>query len=154
MESRMRRRSFLGSAAALGLSGHVSSNLLAMTPAGAAVMRVTPEAVRLRPEIEPVVKWMEETPARQNPRLRCRSTSPRARLSRFIGGPVPRRHPQREAPAGRLQIPYGPFDPFRPHSRSNRPGRRPPTPALLGTRHLQEFPGTGRQGRGLDPLKG
>jgi hypothetical protein len=36
--------------------------LAAITPARAADMAVGPDAVRFRPEIEPVVRWIEETP--------------------------------------------------------------------------------------------
>src|SRR5205823_13565650 len=36
--------------------------LWAITPARAEDMAVGPDAVRFRPEIEPVVRWIEETP--------------------------------------------------------------------------------------------
>ena len=39
--------------------------LRAITPARAADMKVGPDAVRFRPEIEPVVRWIEETPREQ-----------------------------------------------------------------------------------------
>lgn len=57
------RRDFLRSAAALGMTAGLgpASALAAITPTGAE-MRLGPEAVRYRPEIEPVVRWIEETP--------------------------------------------------------------------------------------------
>jgi hypothetical protein len=54
------RRRFLRSASALGLGGLTLAR--AVTPARGAEMEVTPEAVRFRPEIEPVVRWIEDTP--------------------------------------------------------------------------------------------
>ncbi|RUL83098.1 hypothetical protein [Tautonia sociabilis] len=58
------RREFLQSASALGLGAGLGpwSALGAITPARASEMAVGPEAVRFRPEIEPVVRWIEETP--------------------------------------------------------------------------------------------
>ena len=63
MRGTLRRRQFLQSASALGLAGLGSMDALArVTPARAADMAVGPDAVRFRPEIEPVVRWIEETP--------------------------------------------------------------------------------------------
>lgn len=64
MDENLRRRRFLQSASALGLGAGLgpSAWLRAITPASAAAMEVGPEAVRFRPEIEPVVRWIEETP--------------------------------------------------------------------------------------------
>jgi hypothetical protein len=64
MEAKLRRRRFLQSASALGLGAALanSETLRAITPANAAEMVVGPDAVRFRPEIEPIVRWMEETP--------------------------------------------------------------------------------------------
>ncbi len=61
MEMRSGRRQFLQVASSLGLGAGWAS-LGNITPANAADMVVTPEAVRFRPEIEPVVRWIEETP--------------------------------------------------------------------------------------------
>jgi hypothetical protein len=54
----------LQSASALGLGAGLGSwsGLRAITPARAADLKVGPDAVRFRPEIEPVVRWIEETP--------------------------------------------------------------------------------------------
>ena len=60
MDGHLRRRRFLQSAAALGLGA--PGLLRAITPARAEDMAVGPDAVRFRPEIEPVVRWIEETP--------------------------------------------------------------------------------------------
>ncbi|QDV34118.1 hypothetical protein [Tautonia plasticadhaerens] len=58
------RREFLQSASALGLGAGLGpwAVLGPITPARASEMAVGPEAVRFRPEIEPVVRWIEETP--------------------------------------------------------------------------------------------
>ena len=58
----LRRRTFLQSASALGLGVGSLGALIQVTPAQAADMAVGPDAVRFRPEIEPVVRWIEETP--------------------------------------------------------------------------------------------
>jgi hypothetical protein len=59
-----RRRRFLRTTAALGVGAGIGpAGLLAgITPARAEDMKLGPDAVRLRPEIEPVVRWIEETP--------------------------------------------------------------------------------------------
>src|SRR5579883_1561097 len=64
MDINVRRRRFLQSASALGLGAGLGSwaSLRTITPASAAEMAVGPDAVRFRPEIEPVVRWIEETP--------------------------------------------------------------------------------------------
>src|SRR4051794_15675776 len=58
------RRRFLQSASALGLGVGLGTweLLRGITPAHAADLKVGPDAVRFRPEIEPVVRWIEETP--------------------------------------------------------------------------------------------
>ncbi len=63
MAGDLRRRRFLQSASALGLGAGLGSwsGLAGITPARAD-MAVGPDAVRFRPEIEPVVRWIEETP--------------------------------------------------------------------------------------------
>jgi len=63
MAGSIRRRRFLQSASALGLGAGLGSwsGLAGITPARGAAMAVGPEAVRFRPEIEPVVRWIEET---------------------------------------------------------------------------------------------
>ena len=64
MDGHLRRREFLQSATALGLGAGLApwASLSAITPARAADMKVGPDAVRFRTEIEPVVAWIEETP--------------------------------------------------------------------------------------------
>lgn len=64
MDGNLRRRQFLQSASALGLGAGLGSGvgLGAITPARAADLKVGPDAVQFRPEIEPVVRWIEETP--------------------------------------------------------------------------------------------
>ncbi len=71
MDARLRRRQFLQSASALGLGAGLGSAaaLRAITPANAAEMTLSPEIARFRPEIEPVVRWIEDTP-RKSPRGR------------------------------------------------------------------------------------
>src|SRR3954468_11098762 len=62
MDARIPRRQFLQSSAALGLGTGLGLGAASITPARADEVVVKPEAVRLRPEIEPVVRWIEETP--------------------------------------------------------------------------------------------
>lgn len=61
---RLQRRRFLQSASALGLGASLGDwgMLRLITPATAAAMQVGPDAVQFRPEIEPVVRWIEDTP--------------------------------------------------------------------------------------------
>ncbi len=67
MSERLPRRQFLQAASALGLGSGLGSweALSAITPATAEEAKVGPEMVRYRPEIEPVVRWIEETPRAQ-----------------------------------------------------------------------------------------
>ena len=64
MDRKLRRRRFLQSASAIGLGAGLGNwaGLKMITPARAADLKVGPDAVRFRPEIEPVVRWIEETP--------------------------------------------------------------------------------------------
>ncbi len=64
MAGNLRRRRFLQSASALGLGAGLGGwpGLGRITPASAADLAVGPDSVRFRPEIEPVVRWIEETP--------------------------------------------------------------------------------------------
>lgn len=64
MDLNLRRRRFLQSASALGIGAGLGhwAGLSTITPARAADLSVGPDAVRFRPEIEPVVAWIEETP--------------------------------------------------------------------------------------------
>jgi hypothetical protein len=64
MPADLRRRRFLQSASALGLGAGLGgwSSLVGITPTRASEMAVGPDSVRFRPEIEPVVRWIEETP--------------------------------------------------------------------------------------------
>ncbi len=64
MDATFRRRRFLQSASAVGLGASLGDwgALRTITPASAAAMKVGPDAVRFRPEIEPVVRWIEDTP--------------------------------------------------------------------------------------------
>ncbi len=61
MHGSLPRRDFLRSSA-LGLGLGSIPGLWNVTPAGADDMKVGPDAARFRPEIEPVVRWIEETP--------------------------------------------------------------------------------------------
>jgi hypothetical protein len=67
MHPRLRRRRFLQMASALGLGAELGpwANLRTITPLRAEQTRVTPEIVKLRPEIEPVVRLIENTPRDQ-----------------------------------------------------------------------------------------
>ncbi len=67
MSERFPRRQFLQAASALGLGAGLGpwEALRAITPATADEAKVGPEMVRYRPEIEPVVHWIEETSREQ-----------------------------------------------------------------------------------------
>lgn len=69
MSDRHPRREFLrsASASAFGLGAGLApwGVLQTITPVVASEARVSPEAVRFRPEIEPVVRWIEEVPRDQ-----------------------------------------------------------------------------------------
>ncbi len=62
MRGTLRRRQFLQSSTVLGLAGLGAMEGLARVTPTRADMAVGPDAVRFRPEIEPVVRWIEETP--------------------------------------------------------------------------------------------
>jgi hypothetical protein len=64
MDNRLPRRRFLRAASALGLGAGLGPReaLYAITPLDTDDTKVGPEMVRFRPEIEPVVCWIEETP--------------------------------------------------------------------------------------------
>jgi hypothetical protein len=62
MRDPLPRRQFLEASAVFGLGAGLGAEARAVTPATSAAMTVKPEAVKLRPEIEPVVRWIEETP--------------------------------------------------------------------------------------------
>ena len=67
MSERLPRRQFLQAASALGLGAGLGpwDAVSAIIPATADEAKVGPEMVRYRPEIEPVVRWIEETPRAQ-----------------------------------------------------------------------------------------
>src|SRR5207248_3013177 len=67
MSDRLPRRHFLQAASAMGLGAGLGpwEALRAITPASADEAKVSPEMVRFRPEIEPVVRWIEETQREQ-----------------------------------------------------------------------------------------
>jgi hypothetical protein len=64
MNPRLRRRRFLQMASALGLGAELGpwAGLRTITPLRAEDAQVKPEMVKFRPEIEPVVRLLEETP--------------------------------------------------------------------------------------------
>ncbi|MGO9463117.1 MAG: hypothetical protein ACLQIB_31745 [Isosphaeraceae bacterium] len=64
MNRGLKRRRFLQMASALGLGAELApwASLKTITPLRANEARVSPEMVRFRPEIEPVVRLIEETP--------------------------------------------------------------------------------------------
>jgi hypothetical protein len=62
MRDSLPRRQFLEASAVFGLGASLGAEARAITPESAEAMAVKPEAVKLRPEIEPVVRWIEETP--------------------------------------------------------------------------------------------
>ena len=146
MSDRLPRRQFLQSASALGLGAGLGpwEALRGITPATADDAKVGPEMVRFRPEIEPVVRWIEETPREQI--LEKAVAELKAGLSYRVAacGPVPRGHPQHQAAAGRVQVPRGDGDQLRPPAGPDGRGDRAAAPPLLGARQLQVVPGRRR----------
>ena len=69
MGGELRRRRFLQAASAIGLGAGLGdwAGLGRITPASGAEMAVGPDAVRFRPEIEPVVRWIEDVPRDRAP---------------------------------------------------------------------------------------
>ena len=67
MKNQLPRRQFLQAASGLGLGAGLGpwAAVRAITPASADEAKVGPEMVRFRPEIEPVVRWIEDTPREQ-----------------------------------------------------------------------------------------
>ena len=121
----LRRRRFL----AIGLGaragrgpGRLGRACGTITPARAADMAVGPDAVRFRPEIEPVVRWIEETPRERGHRVGRRP--PQGAGSRtatcspglFLAG-IRNIKPQ----AGRVQVPRGDGDQLGPPARARPP---------------------------------
>ena len=156
MDATLRRRRFLQSASALGLGAGLGdwALLRTVTPAGAAAMAVGPDAVRFRPEIEPVVRWIEETP--------------RDRILDVAVDHLKNGLSYRDLLAGLFLAGIRNIKPhpvgFKFHAvmvinsahllGQTAVGRRPPAAAALGARHLQEVAGAGRQGRRLDARQG
>lgn len=67
MNDRLGRRQFLHTASALGLGAGLGpwEALRGITPASADEAKVSPDMVRFCPEIEPVVRWIQDTPREQ-----------------------------------------------------------------------------------------
>ena len=65
MSNDFSRRQFLHASAVATLGAGLGAEARAITPNGAEELTVKPEAVKFRPEIEPVVRWIEETPRDQ-----------------------------------------------------------------------------------------
>jgi len=62
----LNRRDFLkGVGGSLGLGAACWSTLRSIVPVSAEEVKVTPDVVQLRPEMEEVVRWMERTPRDQ-----------------------------------------------------------------------------------------
>ena len=105
--------------------------------------------VKFRPEIEPVVRLIEETPRDRALEVGDRAAQEGPLVQRPARRPVPGGHPQHQAAAGRLQVPRRDG-----HQLGARAGpivgrERAAAPAALGPRQLQELAGAGRQGRRL-----
>ncbi len=60
MDNSLPRRRFLQASAAMGIGSGLGLGVSQITPALGSALIVRPESVRLRPEIEPVVRWIEE----------------------------------------------------------------------------------------------
>lgn len=62
MQIQFHRRRMLQASAVLSLGSGLGPAAMAITPFDPTTMEIKPESVRLRPEIEPVVRWIEDTP--------------------------------------------------------------------------------------------
>ena len=110
MNRGIRRRRFLQMASALGLGAELApwASLRTITPLKGEEAQLKPEMVKFRPEIEPVVRLIEDTP------LRCDRTAPRngdhaAQEGLSYNPPTlwklfPRGNPQHQAAARRIQV--------------------------------------------------
>ena len=155
MGAALRRRRFLQSASALGLGAGLGDG----PPAGDHARRgrrdgVGPDAVRFRPEIEPVVRWIEETPRDAILDVAVdhlkRGLSYRDLLAGLFLAGIRNIKP---SPVG-----------FKFHAvmvinsahllGQTAAGRRPAAAPVLGPRQLQELAGAGREGGGLDARQG
>ena len=94
-------------ASALGLGAELGpwANLRTITPLRADEAQVKPEMVKFRPEIEPVVRLIEETPRDRALEVMIAQLKKGLSYKDLLAGLVPGGHPQHQAAAGRLQVP-------------------------------------------------
>ena len=153
MNRGLERRRFLQMASALGLGAELApwASLKSITPLRASEARVSPEMVRFRPEIEPVVRLIEETPRETAHRGRHQRAQVRAFLPQSARRALPGRDPQHQAQTGRIQVPRRDGNQLGASSGSIVRGNGAPASSPLGTRQLQGISGPRRQGRGLGP---
>ena len=86
------------------------ANLRTITPLRAEQTRVNPETVKFRPEIEPVVRLIEDTPRERALEVVIAQLKKGLSYKNLLVRLVPGGHPQHQAAAGRLQVPRGDGD--------------------------------------------
>ena len=120
MNEGLRRRRFLQIASALGLGSELGpwASLRTITPLRADETRVKPEMVKFRPEIEPVVRLLEDTPRERALEVAIAAAQEGAFVQEFAGGIVPGGHPQHQAAAGGIQVSRGDGDQLGPRAGS------------------------------------
>ena len=151
MNEGLRRRRFLQMAGALGLGSELGpwASLRTITPLRADDTRVKPEMVKFRPEIEPVVRLLEETPRDRALEVAIAAAQEGALIQESARRTVPGGHPQHQAAAGGLQVPRRDGDQLGARAGPVVGRQRTAAAAALGARQLQVVAGTGCQGRRL-----
>ena len=151
MNRGLRRRRFLQMASALGLGAELApwANLRTITPLRAEDAQLKPDMVKFRPEIEPVVRLIEDTPRDRALEVVIAQLKKGLSYKQPARRTVPRGHPQYQAPPGRLQVSRRDGDQFGARSGPIIGSDRAAAAAALGTRQFQRVAGARCQGRGL-----
>ena len=152
MSMRTDRRRFLQTTAAGGaLAGLGDLGFLSrLRPVSADEAKLDPKVVRLQPEIEPIVRLLEETPRTAAGEGR-RADPQGPELPGSAGGVAAGRRAEHPAEAERrLQVPRGPGSQLGAPGEPGVAGLRPLAADLLGARLLQELAGGGRPRGELD----
>ena len=146
------RRHFLKTTATTGaLWAFGDLSFLSQLPAiSRADARLDPKAVRLQPEIEPLVRLLEDTPREQLLEKVAARIKQGLTLSGIAGGVVAGRRPQHSAAARRLQVSRGAGGEFRSPGQHCLAGFRALAANFLGSRLFQGVSGSRCARGGLD----
>ena len=150
MATHANRRQFLRTATVGSLVGISDLGFLSQLPPVSAARRpLDPKVVRLQPEIEPLVRLLEETPARAAPGGGGGADAEGPALPRRAGGAAAGRRAERPAAAERRpQVPRGPGGQLGPPGQPRLARHRPLAADLLGARLLQELAGRRTSAKG------